>query len=332
MTKYDDADYHEGSAIEAGQPAGNAFTHIGLFLGWLIRHDLANPQFFSAADLAAVKAGTMSGSDLQSNVDGKLMSDMLTTEGAAFTDWYYEKYLDDYAAAFSDTDDYSIVDDVVSRSDIEPALDRRYSEWIDSGRSGQSGAEIPEYEFTPKYGPNDLLPNLEQMLSELQEISTKSGFSIEIESPLARSRVVQVTNIADMPRPHDAPDLERLIAPELGLELMSFAAKRWGDRKLIKALEELDISTAVANVASGISSAPAVRNRHHLWGPRRGSRQPRACVCVAHPSDAGPQFSHWRDGGSPGPRDRLDRGVAWCHLDRRLVDGRRSRGQLRRRQ
>ncbi len=32
LTKYDDIDVHESSAIEAGHPRENAFTHIGLLV------------------------------------------------------------------------------------------------------------------------------------------------------------------------------------------------------------------------------------------------------------------------------------------------------------
>jgi hypothetical protein len=63
LTKY--ADRHEGES---------AFAHIGLYLPWLIRHDMIKPEFFADEDVAEVKAGTMTGSDLQSDVDSKLFS------------------------------------------------------------------------------------------------------------------------------------------------------------------------------------------------------------------------------------------------------------------
>jgi hypothetical protein len=72
-TKYDDVDYHDGAAIEAGRPAELGATHIGLFLSWLVRHDLHEPDQFDDRDLAEVRAGTMPGSDLLGLVDGKLV-------------------------------------------------------------------------------------------------------------------------------------------------------------------------------------------------------------------------------------------------------------------
>jgi len=35
-----------------------------LYLGWLIRNDLVDPRFFATQDLLAIKAGSMTGSDL----------------------------------------------------------------------------------------------------------------------------------------------------------------------------------------------------------------------------------------------------------------------------
>src|SRR5690349_15012547 len=43
VTSYDRIDWHLDSAIAAGQPEENAFAHIGLYLAWLIRHDLHDP-------------------------------------------------------------------------------------------------------------------------------------------------------------------------------------------------------------------------------------------------------------------------------------------------
>lgn len=66
-------DWHYDSAVEAGQPPENAFTHIGFYLAWLIRHDLHDAKFFPGAHVAAVKSGEMTGSDLSD--DGRIISD-----------------------------------------------------------------------------------------------------------------------------------------------------------------------------------------------------------------------------------------------------------------
>jgi hypothetical protein len=88
-TKYDDVGYHAGPAEEAGQPREYAFTHIGLYLAWLIRHDLHDPRGFPPEHIEAVKRGEMTGSDLADDIDWKLLSDSMTSEGAAFSDARY---------------------------------------------------------------------------------------------------------------------------------------------------------------------------------------------------------------------------------------------------
>ena len=132
--KYDDIDYHVGPAVEAGQPAEHAFTHIGLYLAWLIRHDLHDPAGFPPEHIEAVKRGEMTGSDLADDIDSKLLSDSMTAEGAAFSDARYREYLGECAALFSDAPDYGVVDDDASYATVEPLLDRLYAEWIGAGR------------------------------------------------------------------------------------------------------------------------------------------------------------------------------------------------------
>jgi hypothetical protein len=72
------------AAEEAGQPAEHGFTHIGLFLAWLIRHDLFDDSLVPAHHVEKVRDGPWEGSELRDDVDGKLIDDMLTPEGATF--------------------------------------------------------------------------------------------------------------------------------------------------------------------------------------------------------------------------------------------------------
>ncbi|MDQ3690784.1 MAG: hypothetical protein M3406_12280 [Chloroflexota bacterium] len=134
MTAFDKSDYHVHGAVQAGQPEDRAFTHIGLYLAWLIRHDLYNPNCIRPDWAAAVKAGEMTGSDLADVIDGKLVSDLMTREGAAFTAAHYGDYLDDYATVFASEPDYSVPDDPGAYARIVPAIDRRYKAWVAGGR------------------------------------------------------------------------------------------------------------------------------------------------------------------------------------------------------
>ena len=100
---YDRLDWHHDSAIAAGQPPENAFTHIGLYLAWIIRHDLHDSRFFPADHVAAVKGFEMTGSDLSDDIDTKLMPLLMNAEGQAFSDARYGTYLDEYATVFGVT-------------------------------------------------------------------------------------------------------------------------------------------------------------------------------------------------------------------------------------
>lgn len=132
--KFDDVDYHQGAAGAAGQPIERAFTHIGLFLAWAIRHDLHDPRLFPADLVDRIKARTWTGSDIADDVDGKLVSDMFTAEGAEFASARYGEYLEAYGTAFADMPDYAVPDDAPSAARIEPILDELYRSWIDAGK------------------------------------------------------------------------------------------------------------------------------------------------------------------------------------------------------
>jgi hypothetical protein len=132
--KFDDVDYHQEAAVAAGQPIEHAFTHMGLFLAWAIRHNLHDPRFFPADHIGRIEAGAWSGSDIADDVDGKLVSDMFTAEGAEFASARYGDYLEAYGKIFADKSDYGVTDDASSASRIEPILDEFYRAWIAAGK------------------------------------------------------------------------------------------------------------------------------------------------------------------------------------------------------
>ena len=99
--KYDDVDWHDGAAMEAGQPPEQGFVHIGFYLGWVLKRGLHDPAAIPAEHVAAVLDGSMTGSDLRDDVDGRLVADMLSDEGRAFTDQAYDWYLDAYGGRSS---------------------------------------------------------------------------------------------------------------------------------------------------------------------------------------------------------------------------------------
>jgi hypothetical protein len=243
-TKYDDVDYHVGPAEEAGQPPEHAFTHIGLYLAWLIRHDLHDPRTFPPEHVEAVKRGEMTGSDLADDIDSKLLSDSMTAEGAAFSDARYRAYLDECAALFSEEPDYGVAADDAAYSTVEPLLDRLYAEWIAAGRPEAEptatseleaqfadmikGAEIPWDELIPN-GPG------------IYSVEVKPDGTYELTQPEP---------------PHADPSLEALVPADLldaPIKMDSGPGTGYGSSLLTRALKRLGVRPRDVTIAHGLA-------------------------------------------------------------------------------
>ena len=243
-TKYDDLDYHVGPAEEAGQPPEHAFTHIGLYLAWLIRHDLHAPAGFPWEHIEGVKRGEMTGSDLADDIDSKLLSDSMTAEGAAFSDARYRAYLGEWAALFSDAPDYGIADDDASYATVEPLLDRLYAEWIAAGRP------TPEPE-----APSSLEAQFASMIEtagipwdELAPDQLEPGiYSVEVK-PDGTYELTQPEP------PHDDPALEALVPADLldgPIEMNSSTGTNYGSSLFSRAFKQLGVRPRDVGIAHG---------------------------------------------------------------------------------
>lgn len=245
VTSYDRIDWHLDGAIDAGQPEEHAFTHIGLYLAWLIRHDLHDPQVFPEEHVKAVKAGDMSGSDLRDDIDGKLFGGVMNRDGRAFSDARYEIYLDEYAYLFHEVPEYGVDDGPEAYDKVERLLDRMYAMWVDGGRQ----APPPRRDATPIDG--DFAPTSSTVM-------IPPGFGQEqIDELLAHlpGDVQVLTSDAIHPRSHVAPELESLIPADLTsptMETESVRAKTWGSSLLTRALRRLRISPKDAVVVHAI--------------------------------------------------------------------------------
>lgn len=243
--KFDDLDYHAGEAEEAGYPAENGFTHIGLYLAWLIRHDLHNPEHFPAEHVAAVRSGDMAGSDLADHLDDKLMADDMTAEGASFSAARYDAYLANYEREFAAEPSYSIEDDAASYARIAPAIDREYGEWVAAGRPRPTAPDLHERAESTVRGRE----------SGATASTTRQRIDDDLDSNL-ESRSFTITNVENLPRPHVAPELERLLTDRLGLpagEVQSSPANRFGSSLLNRALKRLGVNGRDATVVFAIA-------------------------------------------------------------------------------
>ena len=243
--KYDDVEYHEDPAIEAGQPAEHGATHIGLFLSWLVRHDLHEPDLFDDRDLAEVRAGTMPGSDLLGLVDGKLLSDMLTDEGNAFAAARYRAYLDAFGALFADEADYSIADDPAAEGRVHPLLDAMYADWVAAGRpTADPGPE----ESTPESWR--WVETADHDWDAIMEVSLGATGPMAIE--LRPDGTFRAETIEP---PHADPALEALIPDDLGDGPVERSSSRGaqGDVRLKRALATLKVGSRTVTTAFGIT-------------------------------------------------------------------------------
>jgi hypothetical protein len=241
---YDRIDWHLDSAVEAGQPEEQAFAHIGLYLAWLIRHDLHDPRMFPSDRIDAVKADEMTGSDLADDIDGKLVADVMSSEGKAFSDARYEAYLDEYARLFDDLPDYGVADGPDAYQQVEPVLDRLYADWVDGGRQVPPAAEdegIPDGGF-PAMSTVVMVP---------------PGFSQEdIDRLLADiPGDVEVMDPDSVPKSHVSAEMESLIPVDLAspsMQVESIRANKWGSSLLTRALKRLGVTPKDSVVVRGI--------------------------------------------------------------------------------
>jgi len=134
---YDKAKYHYDGDYPDDLPIEQAFVHTGMFLGWIIDHDLYSDEFSkdSAQEIRAFKGRDMSGPQVYASWDGCLIDDMLNEEGNRFATAYFDfdhgDYLTDYeeilAADLPST--YHVQDTWENYETLKRKIDERYRQW-----------------------------------------------------------------------------------------------------------------------------------------------------------------------------------------------------------
>jgi hypothetical protein len=130
---YDKADWHVGTCVENALAEHQAFVHTGLFIAWLVDRGFFVDEFAEGTD--AVVARKLTGPQFYERLDGAFLDEMLTDEGNAFTQAYFDldagQYLADYAELFAIDDAqpasaYSVADTWESYEKLRPRIDERY--------------------------------------------------------------------------------------------------------------------------------------------------------------------------------------------------------------
>jgi hypothetical protein len=241
--KFDDVGWHDGPAAEAGQPREHAFTHIGIFLAWLIRNDLHDPLWFPRDHIRAVKAGSMTGSDIADDIDWKLISDEMTDDGAAFAAARYERYTTDYSDLLGDDADYRVPETDALYARVAPMIDGLYAAWIAAGRPPPEPSEPSPLgaEFDAMFQAGDI---------PWDDLAKDADGPFEVLLDADGSYQVRQFDMPD-----EDPDLEALIPADIvdpPIAMSSVSATHWGSSLLNRALKQLGVRPRDVIVASGI--------------------------------------------------------------------------------
>jgi hypothetical protein len=134
---YDKAKYHDETVANYGLPESHASHHIVFFFRWLIERDLISEWLRTEMpdDYAAVRAGRLSALDYFDNLDRCLCSDMLTEEGNAFAQAYFDydhgRYLSDLVDTLQGNlpSEFHIPFNNETYARLKPIIDKRYAAW-----------------------------------------------------------------------------------------------------------------------------------------------------------------------------------------------------------
>jgi hypothetical protein len=136
---YDKAKWHYGADnFSADLDESHGFIHTGMFLGWIVDHDLYDTGWFGPemrSYIDAFKNRTLTGPKLFEACDGVLLDDMLTPEGNAFAKDYFEfkggKFLADYGELLAKglPSVYHVTDTWANYDKLRQRIDQRYRDW-----------------------------------------------------------------------------------------------------------------------------------------------------------------------------------------------------------
>jgi len=133
---YDKAKYHYNGDFPKDLSRNQAFVHTGMFVGWLIEHDMVAEDF--RKETQGFKERKITGAQVYKAWDGCLISGALNDEGNSFAKYYYDgaegkggAYFEDYEAALlKDLPSMYHVEDTWQNYDtISKKIDQRYEAW-----------------------------------------------------------------------------------------------------------------------------------------------------------------------------------------------------------
>jgi len=148
MKKLDDAEIYLLNFEQADTPPSAATTHIGIFLAWALLKGLGASSHINF-DYRRLKAREITGSAFLNRYCGSTLVDKkdLNETGAAFANWYYDRYFHDYLHAFGLSPNApldvlaKVSDNWQSYERVATVLDARLLEWMKA--TGLSASALP---------------------------------------------------------------------------------------------------------------------------------------------------------------------------------------------
>lgn len=147
---YDKAKYHLAMDYPKDLPESQACVHTGMFVTWLIEHDMLSDWLIeeAAASIEAVKRHEMTGPQFyEEEMCGVLSDENLNEEGNAFTASYYDgkgRFTRDYCVVMDIGDlpsIYHVQDTWENYELIKPRIDERYAEWLEKPAAAAAGGK-----------------------------------------------------------------------------------------------------------------------------------------------------------------------------------------------
>jgi hypothetical protein len=136
---YDKAKYHLESVENDGLDEVQAYVHTAFYLRWILEHKLFSQEFFeeSKEEIEKFQNRELTALQIYQNWDGCLIDDMLSDEGNAFSQFYFDfekgQYIHDYGILADDLwSIFSLRFNDENYSKIEPLIDRAYQSWKNS--------------------------------------------------------------------------------------------------------------------------------------------------------------------------------------------------------
>lgn len=132
---YDNAKNHFMGNFPKALPIEQAYVHIGIYLGWIVDHELYSEYFEDEAgvQIYRFKNKEISCTILSEIWDGYLGHELFSEEGNLFTYYYYGSgiYHKDYQTLLADDlpSIYYVRDDWDTFEKMSAKIEARYEEW-----------------------------------------------------------------------------------------------------------------------------------------------------------------------------------------------------------